>query len=127
MPARAIIFGVYQMLKEIIVTLVVRFVIFEIIEQVVFPLVWSFSQGRKFDYIEESMRLNRDDHKLDKRPFWLGAGLDTCLRREKSDRQEFSIQKPYPYQTTLSFKVPGLLKYPQFSRWQMIRILLNKE
>jgi membrane-bound serine protease (ClpP class) len=35
------------MLKEIIITLVAGFVIFEVLEHVVFPLVWSFAQRRK--------------------------------------------------------------------------------
>jgi membrane protein implicated in regulation of membrane protease activity len=35
------------MLKEIIITLVAGFVIFEVLEHVVFPLVWSFVQRRK--------------------------------------------------------------------------------
>jgi membrane-bound serine protease (ClpP class) len=35
------------MVKEIIITLVAGFVIFEFIEHVVFPLVWSFVQRRK--------------------------------------------------------------------------------
>jgi membrane protein implicated in regulation of membrane protease activity len=35
------------MVKEIIITLVAGFVIFEIIEHVVFPLVWSFIKRRK--------------------------------------------------------------------------------
>jgi membrane-bound ClpP family serine protease len=35
------------MLKEIIITLVAGFVIFEVLEHVVFPLVWSFVQSRK--------------------------------------------------------------------------------
>jgi membrane-bound serine protease (ClpP class) len=35
------------MVKEIIITLVAGFVIFEIIEHVVFPLVWSFIQRRR--------------------------------------------------------------------------------
>jgi membrane protein implicated in regulation of membrane protease activity len=35
------------MLKEIIVALVAGFVLFEFLEHVVFPLVWSFVQSRK--------------------------------------------------------------------------------
>jgi membrane-bound ClpP family serine protease len=36
-----------QMVEEIIITLVAGFVIFEIIEHIVFPLIWSFIQRRK--------------------------------------------------------------------------------
>jgi membrane-bound ClpP family serine protease len=35
------------MVKEIIITLVAGFVIFEVLEHVVFPLVWSYVQRRK--------------------------------------------------------------------------------
>lgn len=39
--------GIGTMLKEIIITLLTVFLAFEILEHVVFPLVWSFIQRRK--------------------------------------------------------------------------------
>jgi len=47
------------MLKEIIITLVAGFVIFEIIEHVVFPLVWSFVQRRKVSPCDVSSMIGK--------------------------------------------------------------------
>jgi membrane-bound serine protease (ClpP class) len=47
------------MLKEIIITLVAGFVIFEIIEHFVFPLVWSFVQRRKVSPCDVSSMIGK--------------------------------------------------------------------
>jgi membrane-bound ClpP family serine protease len=47
------------MLKEIIITLAAGFVIFEILEHVVFPLVWSFVQTRKGSICDVSSMIGK--------------------------------------------------------------------
>jgi membrane protein implicated in regulation of membrane protease activity len=47
------------MVKEIIITLVAGFVIFEIIGHVVFPLVWSFIQRRRGSPCDVSSMIGR--------------------------------------------------------------------
>ena len=47
------------MLKEIIVTLVSGFVIFEVLEHVVFPLVWSSVQRRKGSLCDVSSMIGK--------------------------------------------------------------------
>jgi membrane-bound ClpP family serine protease len=47
------------MLKEVIITLVAGFVIFEILEHVIFPLVWSFFQRRKGSVCDVSSMIGK--------------------------------------------------------------------
>jgi membrane-bound serine protease (ClpP class) len=47
------------MVKEIIIALVVGFILFEFIEHVVFPLVWSFVQRRKVSPCDVSSMIGR--------------------------------------------------------------------
>jgi membrane-bound serine protease (ClpP class) len=47
------------MVKEIVITLVAGFVIFEILEHVVFPLVWSFIQRRKDSICDVSSMIGK--------------------------------------------------------------------
>jgi membrane-bound serine protease (ClpP class) len=47
------------MLKEIIITLIIGFVIFEVLEHVVFPLVWSFVQRRKGSLCDVSSMIGK--------------------------------------------------------------------
>ena len=47
------------MVKEIIITLVAGFVIFEVLEHVVFPLVWSFVQRRKGSLCDVSSTIGK--------------------------------------------------------------------
>jgi membrane-bound serine protease (ClpP class) len=47
------------MVKEIIITLVAGFVIFEVLEHVVFPLVWSFVQRRKGSVCDVSSMIGK--------------------------------------------------------------------
>ena len=47
------------MVKEILIALVAGFIIFEIIEHVIFPLVWSFMQGRKHSICDVSSMVGK--------------------------------------------------------------------
>jgi membrane protein implicated in regulation of membrane protease activity len=47
------------MVKEILIALVAGFIIFEIIEHVVFPLVWSFMQRRKHSICDVSSMVGK--------------------------------------------------------------------
>ncbi len=47
------------MLREVAVVLVIAFVIFEIIEHIVFPLVWSYLQRRKVSPCDVSSLVGR--------------------------------------------------------------------
>ena len=47
------------MVKEIIIALVAGFILFEIIEHVVFPLVWSFIQRRKASICDVSSMIGK--------------------------------------------------------------------
>ena len=47
------------MVKEIIITLVAGFILFELIEHVVFPLVWSFFQRRKAPICDVSSMIGK--------------------------------------------------------------------
>ena len=47
------------MVKEIIITLVAGYVIFEVLEHVVFPLVWSFVQRRKGSVCDVSSMIGK--------------------------------------------------------------------
>ena len=47
------------MVKEIIIALVAGFILFEFIEHVVFPLVWSFIQRRKASILDLSSMVGK--------------------------------------------------------------------
>ena len=47
------------MVKEIIIALVAGFILFEFIEHVVFPLVWSFVQRRKVSPCDVSSMIGK--------------------------------------------------------------------
>lgn len=47
------------MVKEIIIALVAGFILFELIEHIVFPLVWSFYQRRKHSICDVSSMVGK--------------------------------------------------------------------